>query len=85
MVTPHVVENRTEFWRTTAEGLQPGKKDGKCKGGTAALPFFKQAVHLDPKFAMAYRTMEMPALGLDSQLLLSAFYPWTGITVFRVD
>src|SRR5258708_16593220 len=28
-----------------------------AKGDTAALPFFKRAVELDPKFAMAYRAM----------------------------
>jgi tetratricopeptide (TPR) repeat protein len=30
---------------------------GRAKGDTAALPFFKRAVELDPNFAMAYRSM----------------------------
>jgi hypothetical protein len=31
-----------------------GRKTQNAKGGTVALPFFKRAVDLDPKFAMAY-------------------------------
>ncbi len=34
-----------------------GKKTENARGGTAALPFFKRAVDLDPNFAMTYRTM----------------------------
>jgi len=34
-----------------------GWKTRFAKGETAALPFFKRAVELDPKFAMAYRAM----------------------------
>ncbi|MFI5095044.1 MAG: protein kinase, partial [Candidatus Acidiferrales bacterium] len=34
-----------------------GAKAGSEKGGTAALPFFKRAVELDPNFAMAYAAM----------------------------
>ena len=33
------------------------QKMRSAKGETAALPFFKRAVELDPNFAMAYRTM----------------------------
>ena len=32
-----------------------GRKMFFAKGDTAALPFFKRAVELDPNFAMAYR------------------------------
>jgi DNA-binding winged helix-turn-helix (wHTH) protein/tetratricopeptide (TPR) repeat protein len=32
-----------------------GRKTGFTKGATAALPFYKRAVDLDPNFAMAYR------------------------------
>jgi tetratricopeptide (TPR) repeat protein len=32
-----------------------GRKTGFTKGATAALPFYKRAVELDPNFAMAYR------------------------------
>jgi serine/threonine protein kinase/Tfp pilus assembly protein PilF len=35
-----------------------GLKTRFAKGDTAALPFFKRAVELDPNFAMAYRFME---------------------------
>jgi tetratricopeptide (TPR) repeat protein len=34
-----------------------GLKTRNAEGGTAALPFFKRAVELDPNFAMAYRAM----------------------------
>jgi len=34
-----------------------GQKTGATKGNTAALPFFKRAVDLDPNFAMAYAAM----------------------------
>jgi DNA-binding winged helix-turn-helix (wHTH) protein/tetratricopeptide (TPR) repeat protein len=34
-----------------------GLKTRNVKGDTAALPFFKRAVDLDPNFAMAYRAM----------------------------
>jgi serine/threonine protein kinase/Tfp pilus assembly protein PilF len=34
-----------------------GKKTRDAKGPTAALPFYKRAVELDPKFAMPYRAM----------------------------
>ena len=33
------------------------EKTRNAKGGAAALPFYKRAVELDPKFAMAYRNM----------------------------
>ena len=36
-----------------------GVKTWNTKGDTAALPFFKRAVELDPKFAMAYARMGM--------------------------
>jgi tetratricopeptide (TPR) repeat protein len=34
-----------------------GQRTRFAKGETAALPFFKRAVELDPKFALAYRAM----------------------------
>ena len=34
-----------------------GRKTRSAKGDTAALPFYKRAVELDPNFAMAYRAM----------------------------
>ena len=34
-----------------------GQKTRWAKGNTAALPFYKQAVELDPNFAIAYRAM----------------------------
>ena len=34
-----------------------GRKTHLAKGDTAALPFFKRAVELDPNFAMAYVAM----------------------------
>jgi eukaryotic-like serine/threonine-protein kinase len=34
-----------------------GQKTRSAKGETPSLPFFKRAVELDPKFAMAYRAM----------------------------
>ncbi len=34
-----------------------GRKTSSAKGDTAALPFYKRAVELDPNFAMAYRGM----------------------------
>ena len=38
-----------------AESLQPGTgRRPSAKGDTAALPFYKRAVELDPNFAMAY-------------------------------
>jgi len=36
-----------------------GEKTGSAKGLTAALPFFKRAVDLDPNFAMAYAEMSV--------------------------
>ena len=36
-----------------------GEKTRNAKGDTAALPFYKRAVELDPKFAMAYRDMSV--------------------------
>ncbi len=34
-----------------------GRKTTAAKGDTAALPFYKRAVELDPKFALAYRSL----------------------------
>ena len=36
-----------------------GSKTNFAKGETAALPFFKRAVELDPNFAMAYAAMSV--------------------------
>jgi DNA-binding winged helix-turn-helix (wHTH) protein/tetratricopeptide (TPR) repeat protein len=40
-----------------------GQKTRFAKGETAALPFFKRAVELDPKFALAYRAMAVAYSG----------------------
>ncbi len=42
-----------------------GLKTYYAKGGTAALPFFKRAVDLDPNFAMAYAWMSDDYLALN--------------------
>jgi len=47
-----------EATTTSLEALKAyslGQKTRSAKGDTAALPFFKRAVELDPKFAMAFR------------------------------
>jgi tetratricopeptide (TPR) repeat protein len=36
-----------------------GRKTGYAKGSTAALPFYKRAVELDPNFASAYNVMSV--------------------------
>jgi tetratricopeptide (TPR) repeat protein len=49
-----------EATTTSLEALKAyslGHKTRSAKGDTAALPFFKRAVELDPKFAMAFRAM----------------------------
>ena len=49
-----------EATTTSLEALKAyslGQKTRSAKGDTAALPFFKRAVELDPKFAMAFRAM----------------------------
>jgi serine/threonine protein kinase len=49
-----------EATTTSLEALKAfslGRKTGSAKGETAALPFLKRAVELDPKFAMAYQAM----------------------------
>jgi tetratricopeptide (TPR) repeat protein len=42
-----------------------GRKTAGAKSATAALPFFKRAVELDPNFAMAYSVMSRDYLYLD--------------------
>jgi eukaryotic-like serine/threonine-protein kinase len=49
-----------EATTSSLEALQAysqGRKMQSTKGGTAALPFFKRALELDPNFAMAYSGM----------------------------
>jgi len=49
-----------EATTTSLEALKAyslGQKTRSAKGDTAALPFFKRAAELDPKFAMAFRAM----------------------------
>ena len=49
-----------EATTTSLEALRAyslGLKTRSTKGDTAALPLFKRAVELDPKFAMAYRSL----------------------------
>jgi tetratricopeptide (TPR) repeat protein/tRNA A-37 threonylcarbamoyl transferase component Bud32 len=53
---------------TSLEALKAfslGQKTRFAKGNTAALPFFKRAVELDPNFAMAYRAMAVAYTGLN--------------------
>ena len=52
-----------------------GRKTASAKGTTAALPFYKRAVELDPNFAMAYEAManmytnlNEPSLGAENAL-----------------
>jgi serine/threonine protein kinase/Tfp pilus assembly protein PilF len=50
----------SEATTTSLEALKAyslGRKTVLAKGDTAALPFYKRAVELDPKFAMAYSAM----------------------------
>ena len=42
-----------------------GRKMAYARGNTAALPFFKRAVELDPNFAMAYRAMSIAYMNLN--------------------
>ena len=42
-----------------------GRKTNSAKGDTAALPFYKRAVDLDPTFAMAYASMAVAYSNLD--------------------
>jgi tetratricopeptide (TPR) repeat protein len=49
------VEEATTSSLEALQAYSLGLKTRHAKGGTAALPFFKQAVGLDPNFAMAYR------------------------------
>jgi len=44
-----------------------GWKTSDVKGLTAALPFFKRAVELDPNFAMAYGTMSLAYRSLNQE------------------
>ncbi|HLI62183.1 MAG TPA: hypothetical protein VKV05_02205, partial [Terriglobales bacterium] len=44
-----------------------GRESGSAKGNAAALPFYKQAVELDPNFAMAYRAMSVSYANLDEE------------------
>jgi serine/threonine protein kinase/tetratricopeptide (TPR) repeat protein len=50
-----------------------GQKTRRTKGNTAALPFYKRAVELDPNFAMAYRSLAVVYFGL-SEAGLTAEY-----------
>jgi len=55
-----------------------GAKAGSEKGGTAALPFFKRAVELDPNFATAYSGLagaytSLNEIGLAAEYLRKAY------------
>ena len=57
-----------EATTTSLEALKAyslGLKTRNTKGDTAALPLFKRAVELDPKFAMAYRSLGVVYSGLN--------------------
>ena len=51
------VEEATTSSLEALKAYSLGQKTRSAKGDTAALPFFKRAVELDPKFAMAFRAM----------------------------
>src|SRR5271165_1024482 len=51
------VEEATTSSLEALKAYSLGWKTRLAKGDTAALPFYKRAVELDPNFAMSYRTM----------------------------
>ena len=51
------VEEATTSSLEALKAYSLGWKTRFAKGDTAALPFYKRAVELDPNFAMSYRTM----------------------------
>src|SRR5205814_1575736 len=51
------VEDATTPSLEALKAYSLGERTRFAKGDTAALPFFKRAVELDPKFAMAYRAL----------------------------
>jgi eukaryotic-like serine/threonine-protein kinase len=51
------VEEATTQSLEALKAYSLGLKTRSTKGNTAALPLFKRAVELDPKFAMAYRSL----------------------------
>jgi serine/threonine protein kinase/Tfp pilus assembly protein PilF len=51
------VEEATTSSLEALKAYSLGWKTRSAKGDTAALPFYKRAVELDPNFAMSYRTM----------------------------
>jgi eukaryotic-like serine/threonine-protein kinase len=62
-----------------------GVKTSYAKGGTAALPFWKRAVELDPNFAMAYAWMsshyrDQREVGRAAENARKAHANWSGST-----
>ncbi len=53
------VEEATTPSLPALQAYSLGNKTRAAKGDTAALPFYKQAVELDPNFAIAYRSMSV--------------------------
>jgi serine/threonine protein kinase/predicted Zn-dependent protease len=51
------VEEATTPSLDALKAYSMGQKTRYAKGGTAALPFYKRAIELDPNFASAYRAM----------------------------
>jgi eukaryotic-like serine/threonine-protein kinase len=51
------VEEATTTSLDALKAYSLAEKTRNAKGSTAALPFYKRAAELDPKFAMAYRNM----------------------------
>ena len=52
------------------ESLQHRNEGGRSPSGTAAaIPFFRRAVEIDPKFAMAYAHLGLEYSGLESPVL----------------
>ena len=54
--TPRRLEEATTPSLEALKAYSLGRKTESAKGDTAALPFYKRAVELDPNFAMAYRS-----------------------------
>jgi serine/threonine protein kinase/tetratricopeptide (TPR) repeat protein len=53
------VANATTTSLEALKAYSLGRRTSLTKGDTAALPFYKRAVELDPKFAMAYSSMSV--------------------------
>lgn len=57
------------------KALSLGRKTVAAKGDTAALPFYKWAVKLDPNFAEAYRSLAISYRNLGEAGLAGGVWP----------